>query len=141
MRTHILMQAIGGLVLGAILVALFSPRGGSFWGNSFFGLPYNKALLLVPLFATVSAALATLLVLRTPSHRTRSPIWRGLRIGSLAFLFYFAFHVAAHATFNDIVVSIAFAGLLAVFGGIFFMPICCLVAVAIEFATRRHAAP
>lgn len=142
MRIRILAQVFGGLLLGAFFVVCFAPLPGSFWGNTFFGIPYQDAVALVPLAAAgCPAALAAFLILRNPTNHQRSPFRLGVGIGSLAFVFYFLFHVSAYATVNGISESGAFASALALFGGIFFLPVCCLVSTATEFAVRRYAEP
>ena len=141
MYIRIFAQAFSGLLLGASLVVGFAPLPSSFWGNTFFGIPYQVAVALVPLATAGCAALAAFLLLRNPTNRQRSPFRLGVGIGSLAFVFYFVFHVSAYAAVRGIAESGAFAGALALFGGIFFLPVCCLVSMATEFAARRYAAP
>ncbi len=138
MHIRILVQSIAGLLLGGLTVALFTPRTGSFWGNTFFGIPFQIAVALVPLATASSAALGAFLVIRNPTNRQRSPLQLGLGIGTLAFMFYYVFHIFTYAFLNGFAETGIFAFAFALFGGIFFLPICCCISVATEFATNRY---
>ena len=149
MRTNVAVSSAGGFLLGAVVVWWFSPVPGSFWGNTFFEVPYSIATVAVPVAAAMSAAMASWLILRRQKWRHRLLFLRGLAIGVVAYGFYAATHVLAYVAFSllrgvepaaALEGSLWFALAFVFFGGITFMPFCCAMAVLCEWLANRVAA-
>ncbi len=149
MRTHVALSSAGGLLLGAAIVLWFSSVQGSFWGNTFFELPYPFAFVSVPIAATVSAALASWLISGASTWRHRGFVVRGLAIGIVAFSLYAAAHTVGYfgfALLRGIEPSDALTGglwfslAIILFGGMFFIPLCCAMGVLCEWLAKRIAA-
>jgi hypothetical protein len=149
MRASVVTDSAGALILAGAIVGYFSPVPGSFWGNTFFGIPYSIALFAMPLAAAACAAAACWLIRRRPTLANRGAVVRGVLIGAIAFLLFAILHGVASAIvalFNGEGVRLAVVAMAtippatALFGGIFIMPICCIVAVACEWLAGKIAA-
>ncbi len=151
MRASFITNSLGALIVAGAIVGYFNPVPGSFWGNTFFGIPYSIAVLVVPLAAATCAATASWIVRRRLSLGKRGAISRGTAIGAIAFLLFSIFHAVAWAI-TDLsnggglglaavtLVTVPFATIL---GGLFIlpvMPVCCAVAVACEWLVEKNAA-
>ncbi|HZZ91026.1 MAG TPA: hypothetical protein VFE23_00585 [Usitatibacter sp.] len=143
-----IIDSIAAVVLGAGVVCIFSPAPGSFWGNTFFGVPYRIAIFAVPLVAAGSAALARIIVSRKFGRST--VIRRGLLVGTIAFVLYGLAHTVAYAGFavyrtsegalSAIAGAAWFGAAMLMFGGLFFLPVCCAISVFSEWIGDRIAA-
>lgn len=147
MRASAAIDAIGGLLISAAVVAYFSPRPGSSWGNTFFGIPYSIAIIAVPAVASASAAFARITVFRKWSNPPFGPWARGFRVGLVSFGLYAIFHVIAytlssvvHGGFWGLADGAAFGFAMFVFGSVFFLPPVCAVMAACEWLSS-HVAP
>jgi hypothetical protein len=149
MRASVITDSVGAFLLASAIVWHFSPAPGSFWGNTFFGLPYAIATIIVPLAAAASAGTACWVTRRKSSLARRGVIARGVAIGVIAFALYGLFHVIANVVvelLGGVGLQLALMGIvglglaIAFFGGVFIMPICCIVAVGCEWLAGKIAA-
>jgi hypothetical protein len=149
MRTSIITNCLGALIVASAVVMYFSPVPGSFWGNTFFGIPYSMALVGVPLAAAGCAAAACWLSRRSPRFASRGALSRGISIALIAFLIFSIVHGVASSVISLLTGAGMQAALMALvtvplatvfFGGLFILPICCVVAVVCEWMAGQIAA-
>lgn len=148
MRTSIIANTFGGLILAAAVVWLCAPMSGSVWGNTFFGIPYHVAVIAVPAAAAISAALACWVVQSRAALRPENVVFRGAAIGVGAFASYSLIHTLSYIAFAiyrgtemhwALAGGVSFAGAMVFFGGISFMPLCCITAIACEWLGGKIA--
>jgi len=148
MRTSLIANTSGALLLAAAVVWVFAPISGSVWGDTFFGIPFQVAVLAVPAAAAISAAVACWIVQGRVSRRPDNVVFRGAAIGAGAFAIYSLLHTLSYTAFAlhrgteihwVLADGASFAGAMILFGGISFMPLCCIAAVACEWLGGKIA--
>ena len=152
MGERVVIHALGGFLAAAGIVYLFTPEAHSFWGDTFFGIPFSIALVAVPAVAALCAACACIFEIRHPLSLPRR-IWvRALRISLVAFFIYAACHITVYTCFAiqratdfsgvgwALAEGIAFGFALLIFGTICFVPVLFAVATVCEWASS-HVAP
>jgi hypothetical protein len=122
MKGRIATFGLFALLWSFAVVWYFSQQSGSFWGETFFSLPYSFALWFVPLTCTVLSVGSSFTVLKTQvcsKHHFRL----GVKVAALSFLGYGVIHATA-LIFTESA-SLAFSFFLAfmVFGGLLLFPI------------------
>jgi hypothetical protein len=129
-------------------VWLFAPISGSVWGDTFFGIPFQIAVIAVPVAAGISAALACWVIQSRAALRPKNVVLRGAAIGVGAFAIYSLIHTLSYTAFTlyrgtemhwALAGGASFAGAMVLFGGISFMPLCCITAVACEWLGGKIA--
>ncbi len=135
-------------MLAAAIVWRFAPISGSVWGDTFFGIPFQVAVVAVPVAAALSAAMGSWIVSGHPMLRPAGVWLRGAAIGVVAFAIYSLIHTLSYTAFalyrgTEVHWALAggasFAVAMAIFGGISFMPLCCITAVACEWLGGKIA--
>jgi len=132
--------------MSAAIVAYFSPTPGSFWGNTFFGVPYSIAVVVVPAVASICAAIGCVTVFRKWANPPFGPWARGFRVGLVSFGLYAAFHVVAytlasvvHGGLWGLAGGATFSLAMVVFGCGAFLPAVCAVMAACEWLSSYVA--
>ena len=153
MRASILLNAAGGFLLATGIVAYFSPAPASFWGNTFFGIPYPLARIAVPVSAATCAAIGSYLVRRTRFHPPYKLWVRAILISCAAFGTYALLHTVAYIAFALVrystngewpFVFIVFVeglvfGLTFLFFGSVFLPLAWVISAMCEWLSSRVA--
>jgi hypothetical protein len=115
--------------LGAVLY--FSPVPGSFWGDTFFEIPYPLAIWAVPISCGSLAVLVSYWFLRNDRWRKRR-VRLGLTVATFSFLAYAMLHVLL-ASFAGGFGVVSLLPAMILFGGIFFLPVSLVLSVIASF--------
>lgn len=129
--------AVSALIASLAIVLLAHPRPSSFWGPTFFAIPYTFAIVFVPFTVTALASIFTARILRDDPAFNRH-FRLGIAVGGLTFFSYGIAHAIAVAVFTfDIPYAITLLWSIFLFGGIFIFPIIFIICTAVAFISYK----
>ena len=117
------------LSYGLAAVLLFYPRSGSFWGESFFDLPYMLALWFGHIVCGLLASVSAYAVLRH-TECSKNHIRLGIAVATMTYLGYGLIHTIILMFINSIYFGVVFFGSFIMFGGLVFFPVSAIFAIA-----------
>jgi hypothetical protein len=128
MKGRIATFGLLALLWSFAVVWYFSPQPGSYWGETFFNLPYSFALWFVPLVCTASGVGFSFLALK-PQECSSQHFRLGAKVAGLSFLGYGLVHAGALIFVESASLAMSFFLAFMLFGGLFFFPISVAVSV------------
>lgn len=128
MKARIATFGTLALLWSLAVVQFFSLQAGSFWGETFFNLPYSFAIWFVPVACGVLGSASAFAVLKN-EECSKKHIRLGVVVAAMSFLGYGLAHAIALVVIGSVSLAAAFFVAFLVFGGLVFFPVAAVFAV------------
>ncbi len=141
-KRRVFVFSVFAFFISVFIILLAYPREHSFWGESFFGIPYLFSLIINPLVTSLITYSCSSYILKNISASSHFSI--GALISCLSFIGYALFHSIIAGLFEaynsfefGFSLALTLFGVILMFGGIFILPILITFSSLISYITYK----